>query len=106
MSTERILALIAFRDEEKHLPGLFSHLRNYVDGFIAFDDCSTDRSMEIARAEPKMVELFDRQVPSTDHFFEVQNRETLLRAASTNTAHNGFCVATPTNATKQGFLIS
>ena len=91
MSTQRILALIAFRDEETHLPGLFSHLRDYVDGFVAFDDCSTDRSAEIARAEPKMVELFDRHVPGTDHFFEVQNRETLLRAAHKHGAQWVLC---------------
>ena len=60
---------------------MFSHLRDYVDGFVAFDDCSTDRSAEIARAEPKMVEFFERHEPSADHFFEIQNRETLLRAA-------------------------
>ena len=73
MSIPKILAVIAFRDEEKHLPGLFSHLRDYVDGFVAFDDCSTDRSADIARAEPKMAGYFERHVPSADHFFEVQN---------------------------------
>ena len=54
----KIFALIAFRDEETHLPGLLSHLRDYVDGFIGFDDCSTDKSFEIASSEPKMTGLF------------------------------------------------
>lgn len=91
MSTPKILALIAFRDEEKLLPGLFSHLRDYVDGFVGFDDCSTDRSAEIARTEPKMLECFERHVPSADHFFEVQNRETLLRAAHRHAARWVLC---------------
>jgi glycosyltransferase involved in cell wall biosynthesis len=81
ISELKIFALIAFRDESKHLPGLLSHLRDYVDGFIGFDDCSTDNSFEIASTEPKMVGLFQRKIPSSDHYFEVQNREAMLRAA-------------------------
>ena len=91
MRASKILAVIAFRDEEKHLPGLFSHLRDYVDGFIALSDCSTDRSLEIAQAEPKMLELFESQAPSSDHFFETQNRITLLRAAHKQGAHWVLC---------------
>jgi hypothetical protein len=91
MSTPRILALIAFRDEEKHLPGLFSHLRDYVDGFVAFNDCSTDRSGQIAGAEPKMIELFERHIASADHFFEIQNREILLRSAHEHGAQWVLC---------------
>ena len=89
--TPEILALIAFRDEERLLPGFFSHLRDYVDGFIGFNDCSTDRSAEIARAEPKMVELLERHVPSADHFFESQNRAELLAAARKHSARWVLC---------------
>jgi glycosyltransferase involved in cell wall biosynthesis len=81
MSSQKKIAVIAFRNEEKHLSGLFSHLSDYVDGFVAFDDCSTDNSFEIARQEPKMVGVFQRKTPSPDHHFEVQNRQALLRAA-------------------------
>jgi hypothetical protein len=81
MSPPKIFALIAFRDEERYLPGLLSHLRDFVDGFIGFDDCSVDSSFEIASHEPKMIGLFQRKVASPDHLFEVQNREALLRAA-------------------------
>jgi len=91
MSTQKILALIAFRDEEKLLPGFFSHLREFVAGFLAFDDCSTDQSTKIARNEPGMLEFFERHVPSADHHFEVQNRETLLRAARRHGADWVLC---------------
>jgi len=91
MTSNRIIALIAFRDEEQHLPGLFSHLRDYVDGFIAFDDCSMDGSREIARKEPKMIRLLERHVPSADHHFEIENRHALLTAAHKDGAQWVLC---------------
>lgn len=91
MSAPKVIALIAFRDEEKHLPGLFSHLRNYVDAFIAFDDNSSDTSFQIAEREPKMLGLFQRKMPSQDHHYEVQNREALLRAARRHGANWVLC---------------
>jgi hypothetical protein len=87
----KIFALIAFRDEKRHLPGFFSHLRNYIDGFIAFNDCSTDNSMKIAQAEPKMVHLLQRQIPSSDHQFEIENRLALLISAHKNGADWLLC---------------
>jgi hypothetical protein len=73
------------------LPGFFSHLREFVDGFVAFDDCSTDKSFAIAEAEPKMVRLLQRQTPSADHHFEVQNRLALLTAARESGAQWLLC---------------
>lgn len=91
MANPKIFALIAFRDEEKHLPGMFSHLRNYVDGFVAFNDCSTDRSAEIAEAEPKMIQLLQRHVPGADHLFEIENRHALLTSAHQHAADWVLC---------------
>ena len=91
MSGPRVFGIIAFRNEEKHLPGLLSHVRDYVDGFIAFDDCSTDSSFAIARNEQKMLGIFQRKTPSSDHHFEVQNREALLRAAHRHGANWVLC---------------
>ena len=36
-------------NEEKYLPGFFKHLREYVDGFIVLDDCSTDDTAEVLK---------------------------------------------------------
>lgn len=91
INSGRILALIAFRDEERHLPGLFSHLRDYVDGFIAFNDCSVDKSRDIAEREPKMVRLFERHVSSPDHRFEIENRYALLASAQEEGAQWVLC---------------
>jgi len=76
-----VVALIAVRDEERYLHGFFQHLRDFVDGFIVFDDNSTDRSEELIRREPKVLQVLERKQSSVPHFFEVQNRKALLSAA-------------------------
>src|SRR4051794_27685523 len=46
----RILALTAFPDEMRFLPGLFDNLAAHVDGIVALDDQSTDGSGAYARS--------------------------------------------------------
>ncbi|HEY6779704.1 MAG TPA: hypothetical protein VI111_02050 [Thermoleophilaceae bacterium] len=57
----RLLALVAFRDEQRFLPGLLENLAPQVDGVIALDDGSSDGSTELLRNHPLVVELL--QVP-------------------------------------------
>ena len=40
----RVLALTAFRDEMRFLPGFFDSVGSHVDGILALDDGSTDGS--------------------------------------------------------------
>lgn len=77
----KTLAIIAVRDEVRYLPGYFSHLRDFVDGFAVVDDASLDETSRLIRQEPKLKFSFRRDVRGPDHFFEVENREILLRAA-------------------------
>ncbi|HYO62420.1 MAG TPA: glycosyltransferase family 2 protein [Pyrinomonadaceae bacterium] len=78
----KVVALLAFRDEEAYLPGFFAHLRHYVSEFIVLDDNSADRSADIARAQPRTLLLTRRDdAPHPDHYFEVDNRRALLSAA-------------------------
>jgi glycosyltransferase involved in cell wall biosynthesis len=78
----KVVALLAFRDEELYLPGFFAHLRNYVSEFIVLDDNSADRSAEIARSQPDAHVLTRKtDAPPPDHYFEVDNRRALLNAA-------------------------
>jgi hypothetical protein len=76
-----IVAVIAVRNEEKYLPGYFKHLREFVDGFIVFDDCSTDGTAALVRAEPKLLAFQRRIEPGPTHYFEAPNREFLLNKA-------------------------
>jgi hypothetical protein len=76
-----IVTLIAIRNEEQYLEGYFRHLRDFVDGFIVFDDNSTDNSLSIISAEPKVLSVVRRTESSPPHFFEVENRKALLSKA-------------------------
>ena len=48
----RILGLVAFRNEERFLPGLLENLETQVDGLVALDDGSVDGSAELVREHP------------------------------------------------------
>ena len=88
----RVVALLAFRDEESYLPGFFAHLRNYVDEFIVLDDGSRDASLAIARAQANTVVLTREDSTSfPDHYFEVDNRRVLLDAALARAAEWALC---------------
>lgn len=88
----KITALLAFRNEERYLPGFFAHLRNYVADFIVFDDNSSDDSAEIARSQPS-TRLLSRRLaePSPAHYFEVENRRALLNEAIARQAEWVLC---------------
>jgi glycosyltransferase involved in cell wall biosynthesis len=88
----KIVALLAFRNEEKYLPGFFAHLRNYVSEFIVLDDGSIDRSLEIAQSQP-CTTIITRKYEELhpDHYFEVDNRRALLEASLSHGADWVLC---------------
>lgn len=53
----KIVALVAFRDEERFLPGLLKNLENKVDGIVFLDDQSSDSSNSIVTGHPKTLEV-------------------------------------------------
>ena len=78
----KIVALLAFQNEEKYLPGFFAHLRPYVSEFIVLDDASSDGSAEISRSQPDTVLLKGIDGAShTPHYYEIEHRRILLEAA-------------------------
>lgn len=88
----KVVALLAFRDEESYLPGFFAHLRDHVAEFIVFDDNSRDESLAIAQSQPR-THVLKRQAngSSPDHYFEVDNRRALLETALERNAEWVLC---------------
>ena len=77
----RILALLAFRDELRYLPGYFESIAPLVDGIIALDDGSSDGSTEFVSRRKEVVELI-RVPPSVPHVWnDALNHRRLVEAS-------------------------
>jgi len=70
----RLLALTAFRDEMRFLPGFFESVTPHVDGIVALDDGSADGSREYAEAQPGVLEVL--HIPPGTH---ADNEDSVLR---------------------------
>lgn len=77
----RLIALIAFRDEMRFLPGLFENLAGQVDGIVALDDGSTDGSDEFVRTQPVVLELLSVPPGAQEELEDGRNHRALTEAA-------------------------
>lgn len=77
----RLLALVAFRDEMRFLPGLFENLAGQVDGVIALDDQSTDGSRQFVEAQPLVLELLTVPSGAQEELEDGKNHRALVEAA-------------------------
>lgn len=77
---ERLLAVIAVRDEEVHLPGWLANVAPHVDGIVALDDASLDRSAEVLAAHPSVTAVI-RLTHDRSSWDEVGNHRKLVSAA-------------------------
>ena len=76
----RLLAVLAVRDEMRHLPGWFRNVAPHVDGVVALDDGSTDGSAKFLASRPEVLELL-RVPPDRPEWDEVGNYRRLIEAA-------------------------
>ena len=78
-----VIALLQARDEERFLPGWLANVAPCVDGIVALDDGSTDRTAEILADHPKVIEL--RQNPAGEAWDERANQVELATSSSGST---------------------
>lgn len=87
----KLFCLIAVRDEERYLPGFLHHIRDHVDGIVALDDCSTDRTAEILARERRVVSVLRETRSGPAHAHESANRHRLLVEAARRKARWVLC---------------
>ncbi|WP_169516660.1 glycosyltransferase family 2 protein [Kaistia adipata] len=78
----RVFCLIAVRNEEGYLPGFLHHIRDHVDGIVALDDCSTDRTAEILHRDTRVASVLREDREGAPHANETSNRYRLLVEAA------------------------
>lgn len=74
-----LIAIMCVRNEEYHLPTFLDHIRDYVDGFVALDDGSTDDTIKILENEPKMLKIIKNKVTNKLDWDEAENRKKLIK---------------------------
>src|SRR3954447_3686462 len=76
----RLVALLAWRDEMRFLPGFLANVAPHEDGIVALDDGASDGSAEFLAERPEVVELIRRPAdrPAWD---EAGNYRALVEAA-------------------------
>jgi hypothetical protein len=77
----RLLALVAFRDEQRFLPGFLRNVAPHVDGIVALDDGSSDGSGDLVAAHPRTLEVLRVEEGAQAELEDGRNHEALIRAA-------------------------
>ena len=75
----RLVAVCAMKDEEWLVERWLRRTSEFADGIVVLDDGSTDRTKDIVRACPKVVELMEN--PPGGSWLVLKNRQRLLDAA-------------------------
>ncbi|HEX9804935.1 MAG TPA: glycosyltransferase family 2 protein, partial [Candidatus Dojkabacteria bacterium] len=77
-----IVGIIRMRNEELILRDTLDSFSKIVDRIIIFDDASTDKSVEIARKHPAVIEVIQNKIWKKNRIQEETNhRDILLKAA-------------------------
>jgi hypothetical protein len=72
---------VAFRDEERFLPGLLENLEPQVDGVVALDDGSRDGSIDVLRDHPLVVEILHVPRGAQEELEDGKNHRALVEAS-------------------------
>lgn len=80
MTRPTILALTAFHNELRWLPGLYENLSGRVDGVVALDDGSSDGSGTYASSRPETAALLRTLPENKTRWDEPGNRRLLVTA--------------------------
>ncbi len=77
----RILALLAFRNEMRFLPGYFENVARQVDGIVALDDGSIDGSTQLVASRPSVLQVLRSPSREPHCWDDSANHRRLVEAA-------------------------
>ena len=78
-----VACLVPARNAERDLPGWLASVRRFADAVVALDDGSTDRTGELLRADPLVVDVLSNAPrPTAAGWDDSANRRRLLEAAN------------------------
>jgi glycosyltransferase involved in cell wall biosynthesis len=86
----RLLALLQAKNEEHFLPGWLENIDECVDGIVALDDGSSDRTAEILQAHPQVLEILHN--PPGGAWNERANQMALVQAGRKHRANWFLCL--------------
>lgn len=100
----RLIALLQVKNEERFLPGMLRNIEPFVDGVVALDDGSDDRTYEILASNNKVLEIL-RNEPSGNPWDEHHNQVSLVLAGRRHAADWFLCLDADERLERQfGFL--
>lgn len=88
-----VLGLTMVRNEEEIITDTLDHMASFADFLYVYDDCSEDRTPEICRAHPSVVDLINKPMwdPDWPHA-QSANRNVLLSHAKRGAARSDWLV--------------
>lgn len=86
----RLIALLQAKNEECYLPGWLANIEGCVDGIIALNDGSTDRTADILASSPKVLEILHHAPNGT--WNERTNQMALVQAGRKQGADWFLCL--------------
>ncbi|NCU34015.1 hypothetical protein EOM27_01665 [Candidatus Saccharibacteria bacterium] len=83
LGESKVIGLTRLRNEELILQDSLDHMSSIVDGIIVYDDKSTDKSLEIAKSHPSVIEVISNKNWRGEQraWEETANRKKLLDRA-------------------------
>ena len=86
----RLIGLLQARNEERFLPGWLENIERCVDGIVALDDGSDDRTAEILAGHPKVLDVLTN--PPGLPWDERANQNALVQAGRRHGADWLLCL--------------
>lgn len=78
------------RNEELIITDTIDHVSKFVDAIIAYDDCSTDRTLSILKQCKSVIQIIENKHWESDRVLQEPAHRQILLNTEKNISRNGF----------------